>query len=419
MSELDRVSQLNKRQVASWCLYDFANSGYSAVIAAVLFPVYYTSVIVPEHGDLWWGRAVSLSIAIVALSSPFIGGIADFGGFRKRLLFIYTAVCVTAVSLLGLLKPGMALEGFALFVIANVAMEGGLVFYNSFLNDIAPKEWRGRVSSYGFAVGYVGSILSLVIALPLVKGEHFAAIWLLTAGLFLVFSLPAFLYLPSDVKKEGRRSLDAAREGLAYTWTAFKAIWKEKEARKFLIAYLIYQDGVNTVIVFSSVFAAKTLGFKPGELIMLFVFVQVTALVGSLLMARSVDYRGPKKVVMFALVLWTMVTVFAYFAQTKLQFWAVALIAGTGLGVVQASTRAFFSRFIPKGRESEYFGVYSMVGKTSAMAGPLLFGYMSYTFGSQRPAILVFSLFFLTGLVLIGFVKGGEGSALRQPEGRP
>lgn len=401
---------LNKKHIISWTLFDFANSSYSAVIAAVVFPVYYANVIVGNEtglGDLWWGRAISVSMAIVALSSPFIGGIADYGGLRKKFLLIYTALSVTAVASFSILEKGMVFEGFVLIVAANLGMEGGLVFYNSFLPRISPKEYQGRISAWGFMVGYAGSIISLLIALPLVKAGQFKATWLTVAIFFSICSLPAFLFLPRDTKGEFPLS-HAGIRGLRYTLKTLKEIWRRKEPRKFLFSYLAYQDGVNTVIVFSSIFAATTLGFKPQELIALYLIVQSTALLGSLLMAKPIDLWGPKNVVILSLLMWTSVATVAFFIQEKIHFWLLASFAGLGLGTVQAASRAFYTQFIPEGREAEYFGVYSLVGKSSAILGPLIFGYVSTTFGSQRPAILSVVLFFLIGLIILKFVRGGE-----------
>ncbi|MFZ2198362.1 MAG: MFS transporter, partial [Thermodesulfovibrionales bacterium] len=150
------MKQVNRRQIISWCLFDFGNSSYSAVISAVVFPVYFVSAIAggtAGQGDLWWGRAISLSMAFVAITSPFLGGIADYSGKRKRLLFFYTLLCILAVSSFSLLSKGMLLEGFILIVFANIGMEGGIVFYNSFLPEISRGEYQGRVSAWGYAVG--------------------------------------------------------------------------------------------------------------------------------------------------------------------------------------------------------------------------------------------------------------------------
>jgi len=400
---------LNKKHLISWTLFDFANSSYSAVIVAVVFPVYYTSVIVGNDaglGDLWWGRAISMSMAIVALTSPFLGGIADFGGLRKTLLLLYTAISVAAIAGLSCLNEGMVIEGFLLVVIANIGMEGGLVFYNSFLPRITPPEYTGRVSAWGYMVGYAGSIAALLIALPLVKAGDFRIVWVMVALFFALFSLPAFLFLPGDRRADGSWTHAGAKGG-RYTMETLRQIWRGKEARKFLISFLLYEDGVNTVIVFSSIFAATTLGFQTQELIVLYLLVQLTALLGSLIMAKPIDLWGPKKVVYLSLLLWTLVATLAFFVHTKSQFWGVALCAGLGLGTVQAASRALYTQFIPRGKEAEYFGVYSLVGKSSAVLGPLAFGQISTAFGSQRPAILSIAAFFLAGMIILSFVRAG------------
>jgi UMF1 family MFS transporter len=403
------IVNLNKKHVISWTLFDFANSSYSAVIASVIFPVYYANVIVGNEkglGDLWWGRVISFSMATVAISSPFLGGIADYGGTRKRFLFVYTSLCIAAITVFSVLDKGMVIEGFILATIANIGMEGGLVFYNSFLPRIAPRQYQGRVSAWGFGVGYAGSIISLLLAIPLIRNNQFEATWLMVSVFFALCSVPAFLFLPGDTK--GELSIaDAGVKGLRFTIKTLKEIWGKKELKKFLISYLIYEDGVNTVIVFSSIFAATTLGFRPQELIVLYLIVQTTALLGAFVMAKSIDYWGPKRVVMLSLVMWTFVATVAFFIQTKTQFCALASFAGLGLGTIQAATRAMYTQFIPEAREAEYFGIYSLVGKSSAIVGPLIFGLISSSFGSQRPAILSVAVFFLVGMIILKTVKGG------------
>ncbi len=400
---------LNKKHVISWTLFDFANSSYSAVIASVIFPVYYANVIVGNEkglGDLWWGRVISFSMATVAISSPFLGGIADYGGTRKRFLFVYTSLCIAAITVFSVLDKGMVIEGFIIATIANIGMEGGLVFYNSFLPRIAPRQYQGRVSAWGFGVGYAGSIISLLLAIPLIRNNQFEATWLMVSVFFALCSVPAFLFLPGDTK--GELSIaDAGVKGLRFTIKTLKEIWGKRELKKFLISYLIYEDGVNTVIVFSSIFAATTLGFRPQELIVLYLIVQTTALLGAFVMAKSIDYWGPKRVVMLSLVMWTFVATVAFFVQTKTQFCALASFAGLGLGTIQAATRAMYTQFIPEAREAEYFGIYSLVGKSSAIVGPLIFGLISSSFGSQRPAILSVAVFFLVGMIILKTVKGG------------
>ncbi|MCI0339602.1 MAG: MFS transporter [Planctomycetales bacterium] len=393
------------RGIVSWCLYDFANSAYSAVIASTIFCVYYANAIVGNgtgEGDAWWGRAVSASMVFVALTSPFLGGIADAAACGKKLWIGYTWVCILCVASFSFLRKGDVLAGFALAALANVGMEGSYVFYNANLPRVAPPSIQGRVSGWGFAVGYLGSIVALVGALPFALADPFRAtpIWLLVAAQFALFSLPAFFLIPGQT---GSRlgPLAAAREGFRSCLDVGRRLVASRDSRRFLLGYLFYEDGVNTVIVFASLFATTTLQFSRGETIALFLVVQISALAGAFAMARPTDTRGPKFVVVSALLLWCTVVTAAFFVQTKTLFWGVACVAGLGLGSVQAASRAFYARFIPPGEENRYFGFYSLVGKSAAVMGPILFGEMSRLFGSQRPAILSISLLFIIGLSFV------------------
>jgi UMF1 family MFS transporter len=409
---------MNKR-ILSWCLFDFANSSYSAVIAAVVFPVYYANVIVGNEagqGDLWWGKAIALSMAIVAIISPFLGGIADYAKIRKRLLGFFTCLCILPVASLYFLQQGMIVEGFLLIVAASIGIEGGLVFYNSYLPDISKNTHRGRVSAWGYGTGYAGSIISLLLALFFINKGYIELVWPMVALFFGIFSIPAFLFLPAD-KRQGIGVAGAAMDGFRITLKRLKRLWENKEQRKFLLAYFLYQDGVITVIIFSSIFAATTLGFKSEELIVMYLIVQATALAGAFLMAKPTDYLGPKKVVSMSLCLWIAVSVAAFFVHEKMHFLIIASAAGLGLGTIQAASRAFYTQFIPAGQESEYFGVYSFVGKSAAIMGPLIFGYVSSTFGSQRLAVLSVAVLFIAGLLILRTVKGGGTNVSSRIEG--
>jgi UMF1 family MFS transporter len=201
------------------------------------------------------------------------------------------------------------------------------------------------------------------------------------------------------------------RRGVADTLATLREIVRDparRAMRRFLTAYLIYEDGVNTVVTFSAVFAARTLGFTFTEIIGLFMVVQLTALVGSSAWARPADTRGPKLVAAITLVQWTAVTVLAYFVHAKWQFWVVAVLAGTGLGAIQAASRTFMATLIPAGREAEFFGFYQLVGKTGAILGPLVFGGVSWALGgNQRAAIVAVGLFFVVGFALLTRVPAG------------
>jgi len=401
---------MNVRVVVAWAFYDFANSSFAAVILATIYAAYYAMGVVGNErgaGDLWWGRVISVSMATVALTSPFLGGIADRAGVRRRLLIGFTALSVVATALMATVEPGMVVWGFLLAVVGNVGFEGALVYYNAYLPEIAPRQMQGRVSGWGFALGYAGSIVALVVALPFVRAKTLDAAFLSTAALFAVFSLPAFFVLPTAPR--GRMSvLRAAKEGGADVVAAIRKILRLRDLRRFLGAYFVYEDGVNTVVAFSAIFAAQTLSFPLDRLIVLYIVVQISALLGALAWSWPTDRLGPKRVVMVTLCQWSAVVVAAYFVQTQGQFYVLAVAAGTGLGAVQAASRTFMATLIPRGMEAELFGFYTLCGKSAAIMGPLVFGGISHAAGgNQRAGILAIGVFFLVGLALLTRVRAG------------
>src|SRR5437899_984661 len=241
-------------------------------------------------------------------------------------------------------------------------------------------------------VGNAGSLVAFAAAYPFAAAHAYGGCFVAAAALFAVFSIPAFVILPADARHPMRLATAATR-GVGETLVTLREILRDParaQMRRFLTAYLVYEDGVNTVVTFAGVFAAKTLGFTFTEIIALFMLVQVTALLGSAAWARPTDSRGPRFVVGVNPVQWALVTIAAFFVVTKDHFWVVTILAGTGLGAVQAASRTFMATLVPPGREAEFFGFYSLVGKTGAIFGPLVFGGVSWLLsGNQRAAIVV------------------------------
>jgi UMF1 family MFS transporter len=398
------------KRVGAWCLYDFANSVYSAVIPATVFSVYYTAVVVGNEegrGDFWWGVvAVPISTLAVALSSPIMGSIADRAGIRRFLFALYTALSVTAVALFTTIDPGDVVLGCALFIVANFAMEGAIVFYNAYLPEIVPVHRLGRVSAWGFGVGYIGSILGLLAAVKLAETERFDAIWLMVAALFAGFALPAILVLGPGGKRELPVGA-AAIDGFVHVRRLIGEVLAEKPMRRFLFGYFLYINGVNAAIVFAGPFAKQTFGLDTPGVIKLFLIVQVSALVGAFSLAKATDTWGPKRVVQIALCLW-LVTIGVFVMSHDVGVFRIAaVIAGLGLGTVQSASRAFMATLIPKGREDEFFGFYALCGKTAAPLGTLVFGLVSSTTGNQRFAVAALSLFFISGFVVVTSLRAG------------
>lgn len=407
------VPMAPRRTLASWCLYDFANSVYAAVIPATIWSAYYAGVIVGSAGEgaRWWGRAVSLIMVVVAVTSPFMGAVADGAGRRKRLLILYTIVSVIGTALLATVAPGMVIYGFFVSVLAGIGFEGAMVFYNSYLPRLAPRAKQGRLSGIGFAVGYAGSFVGLVAVLPLVKAEEFGAAFGVVALLFAVFALPAFLWLPRD-EPTGLGLWQSGVRGWRATWRTGREIIGTPTLRRFLAAYFLYADGVNTVIVFSSIFAREVLGFAMTDLILVYICVQLSALVGAAIWAKPTDTKGPKFVILVTVVQWIVVVIIVYFVHSKMMFFVVAALAGTGLGAIQSASRTFMATLIPRGREGEFFGFYSLCGKGAAILGPLIFGEVAgATGGNLRLAILSVLVFFVGGGILLATVKAGGPTA--------
>ncbi|RME65839.1 MAG: MFS transporter, partial [Nitrospirae bacterium] len=286
-------------------MYDFANSSYSAVIAAVVFPVFFVKHIAPTHevGDIWWGRAVALSMLLVASTSPFAGGIADLSGYRKRFFIFYTLMSVLAITGLSFSEGLGFFWVVCLFIIANFFFEGGVVFYNAFLPEVAPKEKIGRVSGWGFGLGYLGSALSLLISIYLVKIGYYTLAFLSVGIFFFVFSLPCFFFLKET--QGGFTLKEAALKGWTKIIHGLASAFRKRDFRLFLISYFFFRDGVNTIIAFSSIFAANTLGFSYEKLLYLYLLIQLTAMAGAFLFSWPTDQWGPKRVLVLCLLVWS------------------------------------------------------------------------------------------------------------------
>lgn len=398
---------MNRKQVGAWALFDFANSVYPAVITTVVFNYYFIQVVVGNQdgsGDWWWGRSVALSALIVAASSPLLGAIADRAGVRKRLMAVYVAVCVSGVLLFTTIEPGMVLYGAALFVLANVGFEGALVFYNAYLPDIVPPEKQGWVSGLGFGVGYAGSAIGLLLAIPLAQ-DHTDLVWVMVAAFFVLFSIPTFLFLPRD--EPGEMTVgQAAAWGLSSFREIVGEVLREKDIRRFLLAFFFYIDGVLTAIVMAMSLATTTFGFTQKEGIYLFLTLQFAALLGAFALARPTDRYGPKKVLTGVLILWAAAALSIYFVQSKPAFFVLAIGAGLGLGSAQAASRTFMASLIPDGKEAEMFGFYTLCGKSSSIMGPMIFGYVAVaTGGNQRLAVMAISVLFIVGIFLLQRVR--------------
>jgi UMF1 family MFS transporter len=311
-----------------------------------------------------------------------------------------------------------------LFIIANIGFEGAHVFYNGFLPELAADEDMGKISGYGWALGYIGGLAALLLAHPLTRGgfgpdgvERYRLVFPLVAVFFLIFALPAMLLLRDRVSTDTRAVSHSVREGFARLRQTFRQVRELRDLARFLVAFLIYNDGVATVIAFSAIYAMQVIGFTVAQVTLLFIVTQLTAFAGAMAAGFAVDRIGARATIAISLVVWIAVVTGAWLATSIPVFFAVAIGASIGMGSTQTASRSLMGLMIPPGHNAEFFGFYAFTGKVSAIVGPLLYGGVTALTGSERPAVLSLGLFFITGLVLLAGVdvERGRRAAGRLP----
>jgi UMF1 family MFS transporter len=408
------------KELWAWCLYDFANSSFATLIVTVAYSVYFVQVVAGDLGGataerLWfWGYAVSM--LIVALLSPLLGALADARAIKRPMLIGSTLVCVACTALLFFVERGDVRLGLLLLALANVAFELGFLFCSAFLVEITAPATMGRISGYGWGLGYVGGLLSLALAYPFIEGGFveenlplYRISFVVTAAFFLLASLPTLFWLRERAVPQPSRSASAWRDTFARLADTARSIARYRDLSRFLVAYLIYTDAINTVVVASAIFANKVLDFSPGDLIIYFLITQVTAGLGAVGFGLLADRIGSVRTIGLTLLIWIGIVSAAAAVQTHAQFYAIGLVAGAVLGANQATSRALIGRFVPPGRQGELFGFFTVTGKFAAVIGPVVYGEVTAWTGSQRWAVLSMALFFIAGLVIFRRVDERRG----------
>lgn len=400
-------------RVFAWTLFDFANTAFSVVVVTVIYSRYFTNTVAGGHRWLW-GLAVSLSMLCAAALSPPLGAVADYSGNRKRFLLAFTAVSVLCTALLFFVEQQMIVVGIVLFILANIGFEGGLVFYDAFLPGITTKSSYGRVSGYGFAMGYLGALAILVLVLmmlpPAEDPQYLFRVrlsFVAAAIFFALFSIPLFLFV-DEPRSPGSRPASLIRTGFQKASGTFRALFLERRhpsVSRFLVAFFIYNDGILTVIAFAAIFAETTLRMSDTDIIAFFALIQTSAVLGSIVFGIITDKIGPKKTITITLIIWIGIAVGAYFVTSVSWFYAVAFIAGIAIGSSQSASRSLMAHLTPPGHEAEYFGFYDgLCGKASAVIGPLIYGVIADLAG-ERLAALCIGLFFLAGVWILQGVQ--------------
>lgn len=417
---------VRKSEILGWCMYDVADSAFTTVIVTALYAPYFKSIVVGDlrpwgfNADFLWGMAASISEIVVALMAPVLGAIADYSGSRKKFLGVCALTIIFFTGALYFVGPGMVALGLGLYIIANVGFAGGGVFIDSFLPGISNQSNVGRISGIKWGMGYASGLVATALCLPLAANvvanptpEQLSLARLIPLIVAVYYSLaviPTFLLLRERSTPQplppGENYLTV---GFRQVKRTFGHIRRYKELFKLFIAFLIYNDGVVTVIYFAALYAQTTIGFTTEEITIMFIAMNVVAALGAFSFGFIADRIGQKRTIFISLTIWLAAVVLAYFSYSKGSFYIVAALAGVGIGSCQSVSRSLVALFTPKQNAAEFFGFLGVAGKALAFLGPLLFGAISTMTGSQRPAILSIGIFFIVGMALLSLVNEQRG----------
>ena len=407
-------------------MYDWANSAFSTTVATVFLGPYLTSLAnaaadsqklvyllgIPIAPGSFMAYCVSVSVGLQVLFLPLLGAISDYSNLRKSMFMLFATLGAIMTTCLFFVTGGLWWLGGLLFILANLSFGAAIVFYNAYLPDIASEERRDNVSSRGFAMGYLGGGLLLLVNIVLflfsdrigVDGSLAVRINLASAGIWwLLFSQVTFRALRP---RAAMRALPPGKNyltvGIAQLRETFRTIKNYPHTIHYLVAYLIFNDGIQTVIGVSSVFGAEELKLDVGTLSGIILMVQFVAYFGAHLFDRIASRYGAKNAIIISLVIWATVTIYAYgFLYTGTQFWFLGAVIALVLGGSQALSRSLFSKMIPRGREAEFFSFYEISERGTSWMGPLVFGLVNQLTGSMRLGILSLIFFFVVGLALL------------------
>ena len=426
-------STSTKRERWAWYLYDFGNSAYAAVVLLAVYSAYFQGQVVGgAEGSRLWGLSVGIAMLVVAITSPILGTIADFSGAKKKFLLFYTVMAVLFTAGLFFAAPGQVAIGMGFFIVAEIGYRSAQVFYNGFLPEIATPAEMGAVSGNGWAIGTAGGVICLLLILPLIviiEGTMIVRLTLvITAVFFALSALPIFLWLPEKAPKQtlppGENYLSLALKRLSKT---IRTARQFREFIKFMVAFLIYNDGVIMALDFAAIIGAVLFGMEQQGLIIFVIIVQVTNVVGAFVFGKWVDKLGGKQSLIISILIMIGVVLALYFNQTQTGFFVIGAIAGFAMAGTQSVSRTMVGMFAPPGKGAEFYGFFAMAGRTSSFIGPTVYGIIAAEAAlwylengqnetlaeqsGQRLAILSIALFFVIGLGLLMLVNEGKARA--------
>jgi len=409
-------------------MYDFANSGYTTVVLTAVFNAYFVGVVAGNGADrsgtatLLWTVVMAITNVLVLASAPILGAIADHGAHKKRFLAFTTVGCVFFTILLGFVGRGDVALGMTLVILATLMFASGENFIAAFLPEIAEQKDMGRISGYGWSLGYLGGLLVLGMCLVYIQWaqsqgdavtQYVPVTMWITAVMFALAALPTFIWLRERaVPQPLAPGENYIRIGFARVRHTLSQARHYRDLFRFLITLAVYYCGINTVVVLAAIYAQEVMGFSMQENIMLILVVNVTAAIGALTFGLVQDRLGSVRTLAITLLVWIAALAIAYFTETRAAFWVVANLVGVALGSSQSAGRALVGQFSPPERSAEFFGLWGLAGKLAAVIGPLVYGLVTYlTHGNHRQALLSTTAFFIAGLLLLLTVNERRGRA--------
>lgn len=425
--KIKETPEMAKRARWAWYLYDFGNSAYAAVILLAVYSAYFKGTVVGGARGSWlWGLSIGIAMLIVTVLSPILGTISDFVAAKKCFLFVFTAISVVATSLLFFVEAGDIVSGMIFFIIAEVGYRAAQVFYDALLPEISSQEDMAKVSGNGWAIGSAGGVVCLLIVLPLIilfKGALMVRVsMIITAVFYALSSIPLFLWVKEKAEPQalpaGENYLSLAYKRLS---TTIKSTRQFRQFIRFIIAFLVYNDGILMILDFAAIIGAVLFGMNQQQLIILMIIVQVTSIGGAYLFGIIADRLGSKRAIVYSLVMMLVTVCSLVFIQNLVGFYLLAAVAGFALTGVQSVSRTMVGQISPEGKSGEFYGLFSVAGRTSSFIGPTVYGWVAvgaanyfHAMGQtlhvaeqsgQRAAVLSAAAFLLVGLILLFFVK--------------
>jgi UMF1 family MFS transporter len=424
---LERLG-LGRRELRAWAMYDWANSAFVTTVIAAVFPIYYEKVAAAGLSGTVavyrYGMATTVALAVVALMAPPLGALADVASAKKRLLALFQGVGVGATAGMFFIYRGDWSLALWLFVIANIGISGAFTFYDSLLPHIARKDELDQVSTAGYALGYLGGGLLLALNLLWIQKPTWFGLagseaasrlsFLSVAVWWLVFSIPLFRRVPEPTTHgplSGHASDGLAAASFRRLGQTFRDLRRFRQAFLMLVAFLVYNDGINTIIRMAALYGSQ-IGIAQGDLLAALLLVQFAGIPFSFFFGRVAAWVGAKRAIFFALGVYVVVSILGYFMRTALHFYLLSVLVAMVQGGCQALSRSLFAALIPRQQSAEFFGFFAVFEKFAGVIGPFVFASAVGATGSSRIAVLSVAAFFLAGSILLARVNVPEGERL-------